>query len=91
MANIVIRDLDDQLVAQLKDLTGEKTNSKALIGAAEMALDLTKELFNERERADAWFERCQERHRVLEQLVPVMKAALELAGQGNLFNQENDQ
>lgn len=88
MASLSIRNLDDELVEQLKDLTGEATASKALIGAAELALQLKEENRAEHELAEYWYEQAQVARRVIREMVPQLTQALEVAGQSDLFQEE---
>lgn len=87
MGTLTIRDLDDEFVEQLKDFTHEATASKALVSAARMALALADELAAERKISDKWYTRAQLQHQTLENLVPTLTQALELAGQSDLVEQ----
>lgn len=88
MATLTLRDVDDAFILQLKEFTGEGTASKAIISAAALAIELSGKLQAERVRSKKWEMEWERLQILIDTLVPAMKQALELAGQGDLFNQE---
>lgn len=89
MATLTLRNVENELLMQFKDLTGESTYSKALIGAAELALQLKEENKAEHELAEYWFEQAQVARRTLREMVLILTQALEVAGQSDLFQAED--
>lgn len=86
MATVLIRDFDDDLLDTVKEIVGEKTNTKAVISAVQLAVDLNKTLFQERKRADRLAEQLRVRNETVEQMRGACVQLLEISGQGDLID-----
>lgn len=83
MATVLIRDFDDDLLDTVKEIVGEKTNTKAVISAVQLAVELNKTLFQERKRADRLAEQLRVRNETVEQMRGACVQLLEISGQGD--------
>lgn len=85
---IMIRDISDSQISKLKDFTGEKAASKAILSAASQAIGLSKEAEQKKSDCMDLMDEIRRMRCVIDSLLPLCTQVQEIAGQSDILNEK---